>query len=43
MVKQIASPGWMHKTSAQVWCTGKDLEGWDEEGGVRGDWDGEHT
>ena len=23
MVKQITSPGWMHETSAQVWCTGK--------------------
>ena len=22
-VKQITSPGWMHKTSAQDWCTGK--------------------
>ena len=22
-VKQIASPGWMHETSAQAWCTGK--------------------
>ena len=22
-VKQIAGPGWMHKTSAQGWCTGK--------------------
>ena len=22
-VKQIASPGWMHETSAQTWCTGK--------------------
>ena len=22
-VKQITSPGWMHKTSAQGWCTGK--------------------
>ena len=22
-VKQIASPGWMHETSAQDWCTGK--------------------
>ena len=21
-VKQIASPGWMHETSAQSWCTG---------------------
>ena len=23
LVKQIASPGWMHETSAQTWCTGK--------------------
>ena len=23
MVKQISSPGWMHETSAQAWCTGK--------------------
>ena len=23
IVKQIASPGWMHETSAQGWCTGK--------------------
>ena len=22
-VKQISSPGWMHDTSAQGWCTGK--------------------
>ena len=22
-VKQIASPGWMHETSARTWCTGK--------------------
>ena len=22
-VKQITSPGWMHKTSAWAWCTGK--------------------
>ena len=22
-MKQIASPGWMHETSAQGWCTGK--------------------
>ena len=21
-VKQITSPGWMHQTSAQDWCTG---------------------
>ena len=24
-VKQIASPGWMHWTSARGWCTGKTL------------------
>ena len=24
-VKQITSPGWMHKTSARAWCTGKTL------------------
>ena len=23
ILKQIASPGWMHETSAQGWCTGK--------------------
>ena len=22
-VKQITSPGWMHETRAQGWCTGK--------------------
>ena len=22
-VKHITSPGWMHETSAQAWCTGK--------------------
>ena len=22
LMKQIASPGWMHETSAQAWCTG---------------------
>ena len=22
-VKQITTPGWMHETSAQGWCTGK--------------------
>ena len=22
-VKQITSPGWMHETGAQTWCTGK--------------------
>ena len=39
-VKQT-SPGWMHETSAQGWCTGK-TEGWDGVGGGRGDRDGEH-
>ena len=39
-VKQITSPGWMHETSAQGWCTGK-TEGWDGEGGGSGGWDGE--
>ena len=38
-VKQITSPGWMHETSAQGW---EDPEGWDGEGGGRGDRDGEH-
>ena len=23
IVKQITSPGWMHETNAQGWCTGK--------------------
>ena len=23
MVKHITSPGWMHETNAQAWCTGK--------------------
>ena len=22
-VKEITSPGWMHETSVQTWCTGK--------------------
>ena len=42
MVKQIASPGWMHETSAWAWVHWEDPEGWDEEGGGRGDQDGEH-
>ena len=40
-VKQITSPGWMHETSAQTWCTGKTW-GAGGEGGGSGDWDGEH-
>ena len=37
-VKQITSPGWMHETSAQGWCTGKpqrDGMGRDAGGGIR--------
>ena len=37
-VKQITSPGWMHETSAQVWCTGKtQRDGMEREvgGGIR--------
>ena len=34
-LKQITSPGWMHETSAQGWCTGKTRGiGW------RGRWEG---
>ena len=29
-VKQITSPGWMHETSAQAWCTGKTQGNWVE-------------
>ena len=34
-VKQIASPGWMHETSAWTWCTGKT-----QREGLRGRWEG---
>ena len=34
-VKQITSPGWMHETSAQGWCTGKT-----QRDGVGGRWEG---
>ena len=37
-VKQITSPGWMHETSAQTWCTGKtqrDGIGREVGGGIR--------
>ena len=38
-VKQITSPGWMHETSAQAWCTGKTqrdrVEGAEVGGGIR--------
>ena len=29
-VKQIASPGWMHETSAWAWCTGETQREWVE-------------
>ena len=29
-VKQITSPGWMHETSVQGWCTGKTQKDWVE-------------
>ena len=41
-VKQITSPGWMHETSAQGLVHLEDPEGWNGEGGGRGDRDGEH-
>ena len=37
-VKQIASPGWMHETSARGWCTGmtqRDGKGKEVGGGFR--------
>ena len=37
-VKQMTSPGWMHETSAQGWCTGKtqrDGMGREAGGGIR--------
>ena len=41
-VKQITSPGWMHETSANGWCTGKtQRDGRGREAGG-GDRDGEH-
>ena len=41
-VKQITSPGWMHETSARVWCTGETQRDRGGEGGERGDRDGEY-
>ena len=40
-VKQIASPGWMHETSAWGWCTGMTQRD-GIEGGGWGVQDGEH-
>ena len=41
-VKQITSPGWMHETSAQAWCTGKTQREWVEREVGSGDRDGEY-
>ena len=41
-VKQIASPGLMHDTGCSGLVHWDDPEGWDGEGGGRGDQDGEH-
>ena len=42
-MKQIASAGWMHETSAQSWCTGKtQRDGMGREMGGENQ-DGEHT
>ena len=40
-VKQIASPGWMHETGCSGLVHWDDPEGWDGEGGGRGDHDGD--
>ena len=41
-MKQIASPGWIHETSAQGWCTGKTQRDEMEREVRGGDQDGEH-
>ena len=41
-VKQIISPGWMLETGRSGLVHWDDPEGWDGEGGGRGDQDGEH-
>ena len=40
--KQITSPGWMHETSAQAWCTGKTQRNWVENEVGGGNRDGEY-
>ena len=42
-VKQTASPGWMHETSAQGWCTGKTQRDGMERGRERGSGWGTHV
>ena len=41
-VKQITYPGLMHETGRSGLVYWEDPEGWDGEGGVRRDQDGEH-
>ena len=41
-VKQITSPGWMQETKCSGLVHWEDPEGWDGEGGGRGDQDGKH-
>ena len=41
-VKQITSPGWMHKTSARTWCPGKTQKDQAEREVGGGDRDGEY-
>ena len=41
-VKQVTSPGGMHETSAQAWCTGKTQRDWVEREVGGGDLDGRH-
>ena len=41
-MKQIASPGWMHETGCSGLVHWDDPEGWDGEGGGRGDQHGGH-
>ena len=41
-VKQISSPGSMHEMGCSGLVHWDDPEGWDGEGGGRGDQDGEH-
>ena len=40
-VKWITSPGWMHETGAQGWCSGIQRDGMEREAGG-GDQEGEH-
>ena len=41
-VKQFTSPGWMHETSVQAWCTGKTQRNRVEREVGGGNWDGEY-